>query len=65
MSTKLEECKAIAAEVKANGIICAIGHVLRYTAYSQKFKEILDSKIIGDVINIQVHLVSGLQFLTC
>eukprot|EP01127_Copromyxa_protea_P016480 TRINITY_DN4904_c0_g1_i1.p1 TRINITY_DN4904_c0_g1~~TRINITY_DN4904_c0_g1_i1.p1 ORF type:complete len:425 (-),score=102.06 TRINITY_DN4904_c0_g1_i1:125-1399(-) len=55
MSTSLEECKAISEAVQANNIIFCVGHVLRYTSYSRKMKEILDSKVIGDVINIQ-HL---------
>jgi predicted dehydrogenase len=55
MATSLDECLMIKEAVKANNIIFAVGHVLRYTAYSQKMKEILDSGIIGDIVNIQ-HL---------
>lgn len=55
MSTSLEECKEIAAAVEKSGVIFAVGHVLRYTAYSRKMKELLDSKVIGDIINCQ-HL---------
>jgi predicted dehydrogenase len=55
MATTLDECLMIKEAVKANNIIFAVGHVLRYTAYSQKMKEILDSGIIGDIVNIQ-HL---------
>jgi hypothetical protein len=55
MSTNLEECKAITKAVEESGVIFAVGHVLRYTAYSQRLKELLDSRVIGDIINIQ-HL---------
>jgi predicted dehydrogenase len=55
MATSMEECKGIAKAAKDNKIIFTVGHVLRYTAYSRKLKEILDSGIIGDIVSVQ-HL---------
>jgi len=55
MATSLEECSAIRDAVNDNNILFAVGHVLRYTAYSQKLKELLDSGVIGEIVNMQ-HL---------
>jgi predicted dehydrogenase len=55
MSPNEQECIEIAKAVKEAGIIFCVGHVLRYTKYTQKLKEILDSKVLGEIINIQ-HL---------
>ena len=55
MAVKKEECESICEAVERNKVILAIGHVMRYTPYSRKFKEILKSKQYGEVINMQ-HL---------
>lgn len=46
-------CKEITKAVKGSKIIFAVGHVLRYTRYTKKLKEILDSGRIGDVVSLQ------------
>ena len=46
-------CREITKAVKGNNIIFAVGHVLRYTRYTKKLKEILASGRIGDVISLQ------------
>lgn len=46
-------CKEITKAVLSKKIIFAVGHVLRYTRYTQKLKSIIDSGFIGDVISIQ------------
>ena len=43
------------AAVRANGVIFAVAHVLRYTSYTQKLKELVTSGVIGDIVSIQ-HL---------
>ncbi|MBN2641430.1 MAG: Gfo/Idh/MocA family oxidoreductase [Victivallales bacterium] len=53
MAPTAEECKRIITAAKENKIIFAVCHVLRYTNYTKKLKEILDSGIIGDVITMQ------------
>jgi predicted dehydrogenase len=53
MAPDEKSCRDITKAVLSNDIIFALGHVLRYTRYTQKLKSILDSGLIGDVINIQ------------
>lgn len=55
MAVNETDCRAIVEAVKRNHVILAVGHVLRYTPYSQTIKEIIDSGRIGRIINIQ-HL---------
>jgi len=53
MSVSEQECIEITEAVKRNNVILAVGHVLRYTPYSQKIKELISSGILGKIINIQ------------
>jgi predicted dehydrogenase len=46
-------CKKIADAVKKNNVIFNICHVLRYTPYTLKLKEILASGVIGDIVCMQ------------
>ncbi|MCD4831514.1 MAG: Gfo/Idh/MocA family oxidoreductase [Anaerohalosphaeraceae bacterium] len=55
MATNEQDCCRIAEAAAENKIILSVCHVLRYTPYTMKLKEIIDSGIIGDVVNIQ-HL---------
>ena len=55
MAPTAEECRHIVAAVKEAGIIFAVGHVMRYTRYTQKLKELVDSGLIGDIVSVQ-HL---------
>lgn len=48
-------CRKITDAVLDAGIVFAVCHVLRYTAYTQRLKQIVDSGAIGDVVSIQ-HL---------
>ena len=52
ISPVLEECVELARLAKVYNRKIVLGHVLRYTAYFQKIKEIIDSGIIGKVIAI-------------
>ncbi|MHA2020639.1 MAG: Gfo/Idh/MocA family protein, partial [Candidatus Thorarchaeota archaeon] len=47
-----DSCKRIVKTALANKILFAVAHVLRYTAYTRKLKEIIDSGVIGDVISL-------------
>lgn len=49
------ECQAIIKAVKENNNIFGVCHVMRYTAYTQKLKEVVDSGLIGEVVSMQ-HL---------
>ena len=49
------ECRDLIAAAEQNNIILSVCHVLRYTNYTKKLKEIIDSGIIGQVMSVQ-HL---------
>jgi predicted dehydrogenase len=53
MAPTIEECHRITDAARANDVILAVGHVLRYTRYTQKVKEIVDSGALGDIVSIQ------------
>jgi predicted dehydrogenase len=48
-----EECKAILDSAKKHKRIVAVCHVLRYTPYFRKMKEIVDSGALGQIISVQ------------
>jgi predicted dehydrogenase len=62
MATTEEECKAIVHAVEKNNVILCVGHVLRYTPYTKKIKELVDSGAIGKLINIQHLEPVGMYF---
>ncbi len=49
MSNRESECIAIEQAVREKGVTMAVCHVLRYTAFYQTIKGILDSGAIGDI----------------
>jgi hypothetical protein len=53
MAPSAGECKRIVAAAQKNGIIFAVCHVLRYTSYTKKLKQALDSGVIGDIVSMQ------------
>ncbi|ORX69361.1 NAD(P)-binding protein [Linderina pennispora] len=53
MATEIDDCKEVYDAVRRNNIILGVSHVLRYTAYNQKIKEIIDSGALGDIAGIQ------------
>ena len=55
MAPTAQACRNIVAEVKAAGVLFAVCHVLRYTAYTKMLQEIIHSGEIGDIVSIQ-HL---------
>lgn len=55
MSVTVDECALIYKAVTRNDVMLAVGHVLRYTTYTKAIKEVLESNVLGDIINIQ-HL---------
>jgi predicted dehydrogenase len=50
-----QECKDILELTKKHNKIVAICHVLRYTPYFRKMKEVVDSGRLGDIVSVQ-HL---------
>nr|XP_039261569.1 putative oxidoreductase YteT isoform X1 [Styela clava] len=55
MATTKQDCIEIVKECKENKVMLTVCHVLRYYPPNKKIKELIDSGIIGDVVNIQ-HL---------
>jgi predicted dehydrogenase len=50
-----EECHQIVKTVAQAGVLLAVGHVLRYTRYTRKLKELLAQGTIGELVSVQ-HL---------
>lgn len=55
MAPTEEECRRIVDTCKSEGVLLQVCHVLRYSPWAMKIKEVIDSGRIGDVVNIQ-HL---------
>ena len=55
MAPTAEDCRRIVAAIVENRLIFAVGHVMRYTRYTQGRKGVLDSGAIGDIVSLQ-HL---------
>lgn len=54
ISKDIGECETIAAFAKKLNKKVAVCHVLRYTAFYNKVKQIIDSKILGQLISIEM-----------
>jgi len=52
MATTAKDCKEIVKVAKKTNSILAVCHVLRYTPYFKKIKEIIDSKVLGQITTI-------------
>ena len=55
MAPTAAECKRITDAVREAGVVMGVCHVLRYTAYTRKLKEVLASGAVGDIVSVQ-HL---------
>lgn len=55
MATSEADCERIVAAARDADVLLAVCHVLRYTAYTKAFKEVLDSGRVGDVVSVE-HL---------
>lgn len=55
MAPTVEECEQIVAAAEDSGVMLAVCHVLRYTAYTRALKALVDSGAIGDVVTVE-HL---------
>lgn len=53
MAPNPEECTEIIESIKAAGVMLAVGHVLRYTPYTQTLKRLIDEGAIGEIVCIQ------------
>ncbi|MEU1312279.1 Gfo/Idh/MocA family oxidoreductase [Streptomyces cinnamoneus] len=55
MALDEDSCRRVVAAVEKAGVMLAVGHVLRYTPYTQALKAVVDSGRLGDIITVQ-HL---------
>ncbi len=55
MAPSERDCRRIVAAATKAGIVFAVGHVMRYTRYTQKLKALLAAGAVGDVVSLQ-HL---------
>ncbi|TFK76055.1 NAD(P)-binding protein [Pluteus cervinus] len=55
MATSLEDCIKIERAIKKAGIVFGMGHVMRYSPYNKEISTIVQSKALGDLINV-VHI---------
>ena len=46
-------CRRIHRAVKDAGVMLAVCHVVRYTAVTQKIKQLLDQGAIGEIVSVQ------------
>lgn len=53
MSSSIEEIREMENVSKETGRVLSVCHVLRYSAFFEKLKELIDSNVIGKVWNIQ------------
>ena len=54
MAPNAEDCREIVTAVQDADIIFGVCHVLRYTQHTQKLKELINSGVIGEVVNLQI-----------
>jgi predicted dehydrogenase len=52
MAPTADDCRRIVQAVRENGTLFAVCHVLRYTEYTQKLKELLHAGLIGDIVSV-------------
>lgn len=53
MANSIKDCVEMVNSVSGKDVVFGIGHVLRYSPYNRAVKEVLDSGVLGDIINIQ------------
>ncbi|MFK7769163.1 MAG: Gfo/Idh/MocA family protein [Mariniblastus sp.] len=55
MATTLDDCRRIVETVDRTGVTMAVGHVLLYTEYTQRLRQIMSDGTIGKIVSVQ-HL---------
>jgi len=53
MAPEAESCRRIVEAAVSAQVIFAVGHVLRYTHYTQRLKALVSSGLIGEIVSIQ------------
>jgi len=63
MATTLEDCIQIEEAISKAGVIFGMGHVMRYSPYSQEITKIVQSGALGQLINVvQIEPVGYYHF---
>ncbi|XP_060062545.1 uncharacterized protein LOC132543104 [Ylistrum balloti] len=62
MAVNEDDCREIVKTCQENNVIVAVCHVLRYTPWANKLKELIDSGLIGEVVNINHIENAGFWF---
>ncbi|KAF5321373.1 hypothetical protein D9619_000766 [Psilocybe cf. subviscida] len=63
MATTIEDCLKMETAIKDTGKVFGMGHVMRYSPYSQEITQIIQSGALGELINIvQVEPVGHYHF---
>jgi predicted dehydrogenase len=55
MAPTAAECRKIVKAAKDAGVVFAVGHVMRYSPYFKKMKELIDAGAVGEIATVQ-HL---------
>ena len=55
LATNLEDCLAMYRAWKKSGRMFYIGYTLRYSPHYRKIKELLDNRVIGDIISMEYN----------
>lgn len=53
MAPDEDGCRRIAAAIEKNGVLFAVCHVLRYTAYTKTIRGLIDAGRIGEIVGVQ------------
>jgi predicted dehydrogenase len=57
MATSIKDCVDMLRDVTSEsmkGKVFAIGHVMRYSPYNVAIREVIDSGVLGDIVDVQV-----------
>lgn len=61
MATSVGDCVRMLRDVTSapmSGKVFAIGHVMRYSPYNVAVREVIDSGVLGDIVDVQVSTAS-------
>lgn len=53
MAQTEQDCRTIVAAARKSGVVFAVCHVLRYSPYFQKIREIVQSGVLGQISNVR------------
>lgn len=54
MATEINDCVNMVKAIEGAGnLIFGVGHVLRYSPYNVAVKKVIDSGVLGEIVNIQ------------